>query len=126
MGYKIKQILCYNGRGEYNNNTLRYVLGARDTTYESCPPYEHHNNGVSQRMIRTIAKMAQAIMIDSKVPVLFWGEAVNTTVYLHQRSLSEGLKRTNARNGYQAQYPMPHKMLHRVGKPTPNAHSNDI
>jgi len=55
--------------------------------------------------------MARAMMIDSQAPVLFWGEAVNTAVYLHQSSPNEGLKRTNC-DGYQAPYKTPYKIPH--------------
>ena len=90
MGYEIKRFRCDNGRGEYDNKTFRYVLAARGTTYEPCPPYAHHKNGVAERMIRTITEKARAMMIDSQAPIQFWGEAVNTAVYLHQRSPNEG------------------------------------
>jgi len=126
MGYEIKRIRCDDGWGEYDNETFQYVLTARGTTYEPCPPYAHHENGVAQRMIRTITEMARAMMIDSHVPVQFWGEAVNTAVYLHQRSLNEGLKRKNDRDGYQAPYETLYKMLLGFGKPTHNADGNKI
>ena len=76
-------------------------------------------------MIRTITEMARAMMIDSHAPIEFWGEAVNTAVYLHQRSPNEGLKR-NDRDGYQALYETPYEMLHRFGKPMPDADGNEI
>jgi hypothetical protein len=84
QGYQIKRFRCDNGRGEYDNKTFRSVLTAGGTTYEPCPPYSHHKNGVAERMIRTITEKARAMMIDSQTPVQFWGEAVNTAVYLHQ------------------------------------------
>ena len=52
-------------------------------------------------MIRPITEMARAMMIDSQAPIQFWGEAVNTAVNLHQRSLNEDLKR-NDHDGYKA------------------------
>jgi len=76
-------------------------------------------------MIRTITEKARAMMIDSNVPVKFWGEAVNTAVYLHQRSPKEGLKRNN-RDGYQALYETPSEMLHGFGKSTHDADSKKI
>jgi len=72
-------------------------------------------------MIRTITEKAEAMMIDYQVPVQFWGEAVNTAGYIHQRSPNEGLKRKNDRDGYQAPYETPYEMLHGFGKPTHNA-----
>jgi hypothetical protein len=57
-------------------------------------------------MIRTITEKPLAMMIDSQAPIQFWGKAVNTAVYLHQRSPNEGLKRSD-RDCYQAQYETP-------------------
>jgi hypothetical protein len=76
-------------------------------------------------MICTITEKARAMMIDSQDPIQFWGEAVNTAVYLHQRSRNEGLKR-NDRNGYHAPYEMPYELLHGFGKPTHDADGNEI
>jgi hypothetical protein len=125
MGYEIKRFRCDNGQGENNNKTFRYVLAARGTTYEPCPPYAHRKNRVAKRMIPTITKKAQAMMIDSQAPVQFWGEAINTAVYLHQRSPNEGLKR-NDRDGYQAPYETPYEMLHGFGKLTHDDDGNEI
>jgi hypothetical protein len=75
-------------------------------------------------MIRTITEKARAMIIDSQAPVQFWGEAVNTAVYLHQRSPNEGLKRKNDRDGYQAPYETPYEMLRGFEKPSHNADGN--
>jgi hypothetical protein len=126
MGYEIKRCQCDNGRGEYDNQTFRYVLAAHGTTYEPCPRYAHYKNEVAERMIHTITEKARAMIIDSESPVQFCGEAVYTAVYLHQRSPNEGLKRQNDCKGYQAPYKTPYKMLHGFGKPTHNADGNEI
>jgi hypothetical protein len=107
MGYEVKCFQCDNGQGEYDNKTFRYVLAARGTSYEPCPPYTNHKNGVAEHMIRTICDKAQAMIIDFQAPIQFWGEAVNTAVYLHQRSPNEGLKISNC-NAYQAWYETPY------------------
>jgi hypothetical protein len=52
------------------------------------------------------------MVIDSQAPIEFWGEAVNSTVSLHQRSPNEGLRKRDDRNGYQVPYETPYKMLH--------------
>jgi len=69
-------------------------------------------------MIRTITEKAQALMIDSKASLQFWGDAVNTAVYLHQRSLNEGQIMLDDRDSYKAPYETPYKMLHAFGKTT--------
>jgi hypothetical protein len=91
MGYEIELFQCDNGWGEYTNKTFRYVLVARGTTYTACPPYGHHMDSVAEQMIRTITEKARAMMVDTQAPIQFWGEAVNTAVYLHQRSPNEGI-----------------------------------
>jgi len=84
-GYQIKRFRCDDEQGESDNKTFRLVLAAWGTSYEPCRAFSHHKNGVAERMIHTITEDAQAKMIHSQGPIQFWGEAVNTVVYLHQR-----------------------------------------
>jgi hypothetical protein len=65
------------------------------------------------------------MMIDSQTPIQFWGETVNTAVYLHQRSPNEGLKRNDS-DGYQAPNETPYEMLHGFAKLTHDMTSNTI
>jgi hypothetical protein len=123
MGYKIKQYQCDNRRAEYHNNTFRYVLAASGTTYEPYPPHAHHKNDVAEQIITKITAKARAIMIDSHAHIQISRDAVNTVVYLNQRSPNEGFNR-NDRNGYEALYQMPYDMLHGFGKPTHDADGN--
>jgi len=125
MGYEVKRFRCDNGCGEYDNETFRLVLAARGSTYEPCPPYTHHKNGVAERMIQTITEKARSMMIDFQARLVFWGEAVNTAVYLHQQTPKEGLTKRDDGDGYQAPYPTPYEMLHAFGKPSHN-NSNKI
>jgi len=77
-------------------------------------------------MVHTITEKAQAMMINSLAPIQFWGDTVNTAVYLHQRSPNEGLKRENDCDGYQALYKTSYGMLHGLGKPTHDAEGTKI
>jgi hypothetical protein len=116
-GYKIKRFRCDNGRGEFDNKLFRILLASRGTALEFCPPYAHHKNGVAERMVRTITEKARAMILDSQAPHEFWGEAVNTAVYLHQRMPNEGLTKRDDRDGYKAPYETPYEMLNSYGKP---------
>jgi len=91
MRYKVKRFQCDNGRRECDNKTFQLVLAARATSYEPCPPYAPHKNRVAECIIQTITEIARSMMIDFQVPPVFWGEAVNAAVYLHQRTPNEGL-----------------------------------
>jgi hypothetical protein len=124
--YKVKRFRCNNGRGEYNNMTCRQVLTAHGTTYEPCSHYANRKIGVAERMIPTITEKARYMTLDSQVPHVFWGEAVNTAVYLHQRTRNEGITRRHHHIGYQAPYSTPYAMLHASGKPSHNNDSNTI
>ena len=120
QGFNIKRFRCDNGRGEYDNNLFRSILVASGVTFEPCPPYAHHKNGLAERMIQTITEKARAMMLDSQAPIGFWGEAVNTAVYLHQRTPNEGLRREKR------QYLTPYEMLHAHGKPISDSDGNEI
>jgi len=126
MGHQVKRFQCDNGRGEYQNNTFRQVLPARGTPYEPCPPYAHGENGVAECMIQTVTEKARSMMIDSQAPPVFWGEVVNTTVYLHQRTPNERLTKRGDRDGYQAPYSTPYEILQAFGKPSDNTEGNEI
>ena len=102
------------------------MLAARGTTYEPCPPYAHHQNEVGERMIQIITEKARSMMIDSQAPLVFWAEAVNTAVYLHQRTPNEGVTKRDHCDGYQAPYPTPYEMPQAFGKPCHNNDGNEI
>jgi len=125
MGYEIKRFRCENGQGEYDNKTFQYVHAAQGTIYEPYPAYAHHRNHVAECMFRRITEQACAMIIDFQAPIQFWGEAFNTAVYLHQRLPYEGMKRSD-RDGYQALYKTPYKMLRGFEKPTHNANGNKM
>ncbi|GKA26841.1 retrovirus-related pol polyprotein from transposon TNT 1-94 [Tanacetum coccineum] len=44
-------------------------------------------NGVLERINRTLIKAAKTMLADSKLPVIFWAEAVNTACYVQNRVL---------------------------------------
>jgi hypothetical protein len=82
-------------------------------------------NSVAKRMICSITENTRAMMIDYQAPIEFWGEAVDTVVYPHQRSPNEALKRNDC-DRYQALYNTPHVMLRGFGNPTHDADGNKI
>jgi len=58
MGYEVKRFRYNNHCGEYDNKTFQLVLAAPGITYEPCPPYTQHMNGVAEGMIQTIIETA--------------------------------------------------------------------
>ena len=49
-------------------------------------PYSPSQNGVAERMNRTLVDLAQAIIVDSNLPKFLWEPAVAHTVYLQNLS----------------------------------------
>jgi hypothetical protein len=85
-GHTIRRFRCDNGTGEYNNAEFQKVLTDSGIQYEPAPPFTQHKNGVAERMIQTINSKARCMLLDAKLPMRFWAEAVRTAVYLHRRT----------------------------------------
>jgi len=66
------------------------------------------------------------MMIDSQAPLVVWGEAVYTAVYLHQQWLIEVLTKRDDRDDNEAPYPTAYEILHAVGKLSHNIDGNEI
>ena len=48
-------------------------------------------NGLAERMNRTLVDKSRCLLINSKLPRMFWAEAVSTTSYLVNKSLSAAI-----------------------------------
>ena len=84
-GYKLK-ILRTDRGGEYTSNEFQnYCKDARikrQLTVRHTP----QQNGVAERKNRTIVEMARSMLTSKGLPNSYWAEAVNTAVYLLNRS----------------------------------------
>jgi hypothetical protein len=100
-GHKIQRFRCDNGTGEYNNAEFQKILADSGIRYEPAPPYTQHKNGVAERMIRTLNTKARCMMLDAKVPMKFWAEAIRTAAYIHQRTPTTACSR---RTPYESLY----------------------
>ena len=54
--------------------------------HESIVPKAPEQNGVDERLHRTLVEALRAMLVQSKLPPTFWVEALSTAVYLHNRS----------------------------------------
>jgi transposase InsO family protein len=81
--------------GEYLGKTLQTVstfLQERGITHEQTSAYSSSSNGVAERMNRTLMDMVRTMMITSKLPAPFWGEAVHTAVKVRNRLPTSSLE----------------------------------
>jgi len=70
-----------NGR-EYLSNEMKEFCVQKGISYHLTIPHTLQQNGVSERMIRSITEKARALVIGGKIQKTFWGEAVLTATYL--------------------------------------------
>ena len=54
--------------------------------FEYTTPYTPEQNGVAERLNRSLIIMARAMLLDANLPIRLWGEAVNTASYLRNRT----------------------------------------
>lgn len=88
---KTVQLYIDNGT-EYLSNEVKHFCFEKGIEYHLTIPYTPHQNGVSERMIRTITEKARTLLAESKLPQQFWGEAVLTATFLANISPSNALK----------------------------------
>ncbi|KAK3880875.1 hypothetical protein Pcinc_014673 [Petrolisthes cinctipes] len=91
MGRKIKILRTDNG-GEYKSNDFEQYLIGEGIRHEYTIPKTPEQNGVSERMNRTLVEQIRAMLIDSGLPHRFWAEALSTACYLKNRSPARALK----------------------------------
>ncbi|GKV14795.1 hypothetical protein SLEP1_g25613 [Rubroshorea leprosula] len=86
-GLKLKCLHTDNGR-EYTSKEFRDYCSKHGIRHEKTIPGTPQHNGVAERMNRTIVEKVRCMLRMATLPKPFWGEAVNTTVYLINRSPS--------------------------------------
>ncbi len=70
------------GEGEFVSIKLRDFCKERKIQIRYATPYLHKENGLAERGWRTLVTMKDELLIDSKLPVDFWTEAMETVNYL--------------------------------------------
>jgi transposase InsO family protein len=84
---KIKTFRADNG-GEYTSNQFRAHLKKAGTKLQLTIRESSFQNGVSERLNRTIMEMARSMLMHAKLPPAYWGYAVLTAVYIRNRCLT--------------------------------------
>ena len=87
-GNRIDTIRSDNG-GEFFTTDFATWLKEKGIRQESSAPYTPEQNGVAERLNRTIVESARSMLHSAQVPIYLWAEAVNCAVYLQTRSASK-------------------------------------
>lgn len=56
-------------------------------------PKSPEQNGVAERINRTLVETVRSMLVDTVLPQKLWAEALSTAVYLHNRSPMKAVKR---------------------------------
>ena len=88
---KIKIFRTDNG-GEYSSNEFESYLQEAGIRHEKTIPKTPEQNGVAERMNRTLIEAVRCMLSDSNLPKTFWAEALSTAVYVRNRCPTSSLK----------------------------------
>ena len=80
-GLRLKCLRSDNG-GEYIDRRFKKYCAANGIRMEKTIPRTPQQNGIAERMNKTINEGARSMRLHSGLPKAFWADAVNTTVYL--------------------------------------------
>lgn len=92
-GQKLKTLRTDNG-GEFCSSEMKSFLLKAGIAHQKTNPYTPEQNGMCERMNRTVVERARCMLFDANLPKQFWAEAVNTAVYLRNRTIASGLTKT--------------------------------
>ena len=84
-GHKLKTFRTNNG-GEFTSTEFESYLREEGIKHEYTIPKTPQQNGVSERMNRTLVEAVRSMLVDAKLPHRFWAEALSTAAYLINRS----------------------------------------
>jgi hypothetical protein len=86
-GLKIKSLKSDNG-GEYDSQEFKEFCLENGIRMIKTIPGTPEQNGVAERMNRTLNERARCMRIQSGLPKLFWADAISTAAYLINRGPS--------------------------------------
>lgn len=86
----IKVLRTDNG-GEFCSKEFESYLEKFGIVHQKTNPFTPEQNGMVERMNRTLIEKARCLLFDANLSKAFWAEAVNTAVYLRNRSVVSGL-----------------------------------
>ena len=84
-GNRIGTLRTDNGGGEYLSNEFQDYLASKGITHELTMPHTPQQNGVAERMNRTLQESARAMLAHANLPQGYWAEAIAAAAYLRNR-----------------------------------------
>ena len=91
MEWKKAKCLRTDNGGEYVSKAFQDFCDAKGIKQELTGPYNPSQNGVVERMNRTMQEKVRSMLSNAELPNGFWAEAVATAIHLINRSPSKVL-----------------------------------
>jgi hypothetical protein len=95
------QYLKSDQGGEFVNKRFKGACFTYGIVQQFSAAYTHEQNGLIERINRTILEKVRCLLFTAKLPKYLWGEAVSTAVYLYNRTPHSQLQ---FKTPYQALY----------------------
>ena len=90
-GRKLKRLRSDNG-GEYTSTVFKNYLESEGNQHEKTIPKTPQQNGVAERLNRTLLEMSRSMLIDAKLSKKYWAKSVSTAVYLKKTVSTKAVK----------------------------------
>lgn len=84
LNLRIKRIRTDNGT-EYCNSRFEQYLKSYGIQHQKTAPYTPEQNGVAERMNRTLVEMAKCMLFDAELHKRFWAEAINMAAFIQNK-----------------------------------------
>ncbi|GKE43785.1 ribonuclease H-like domain-containing protein [Tanacetum coccineum] len=78
---EIRSFQCDHG-GEFDNHTFQKLFASHGIQFRFSCPKTSHQNGKSERMVRTINNLIRTLLFQANLPATFWVEALNMVIHL--------------------------------------------
>ena len=104
VGTSWKVLRTDNG-GEFTSTKFKEFLKSKGIRYERTIPKIPEQNGVVERLNRTLVEIVRSMLIDSKLPQKFWAEALSTATYLRNRSPTKVIEGITPHEAWSKQKP---------------------
>ena len=101
LGMNVKALRADRG-SEYLSDEFKHYLKECGIRSESTAAYSPQQNGVSERLNRTLVEAARSMLSYSGLSYAYWAEAVATATYLRNRMVSAAIK--SGQTPYQSWY----------------------
>lgn len=93
-GKEIKALRTDDG-GKYMSKVFEIFLVKHGIKHETTVPYTPEQNGVAERMNRTLTEKAKCFLFDADLPKTYWAEAINMAAYVVNRMPCSKLTKMN-------------------------------